>query len=136
MDLSVRNGKINREEIRLIIDYKDTIKKYMVRNGHEFECKGVMVGGTFIPNDMIKQLYDAVFNTKCSVKHNHCKEIPNENEYEFYQWNGDPEDIKSVKFLTDLYDCFKVGCRDYGNYHLDYRGGLWDCECLSRRLYH
>lgn len=106
----------------MIIDYKDTIKKYMVGNGHEFECKGVMVGGTFIPNDMIKQLYDAVFNSKSLVKHNHCKEIPNENEYEFYQWDGDPEDIKSVSFLKDLYDCFKVGCRDYSNYHLDYSG--------------
>ena len=106
----------------MVIDYKNSIKKCMKRTGDRFECNGIMIGGQFLPNDMIKQLYDLVFNSPSSIKRNYCKEIPDEKEYEYYQWNGNPEDIGSVSFLKDLSDCFFVGCKEYKNYHLDYSG--------------
>lgn len=106
----------------MIIDYKNTIKRYVEKVGNRFECKGIIVGETFMPSDMIKQLYDKAFNYKGSLDYNHCKEIPNEKEYEYYQWNGDPEDIRRVNFLNSLSENFSVGCRDYVNYHLDYKG--------------
>lgn len=106
----------------MVIDYKNTIKKYVEKVGNRFECKGIMIGGTFLPSDMIKQLYDKVFNSKYSLEFHHCREIPNKKEYEYYQWNGDPEDIKRVHFLNNLIESFSVGCRDYENYHLDYSG--------------
>ena len=57
----------------MVIDYKNSIKKCMKRTGDRFECNGIMIGGQFLPNDMIKKLYDLVFNSPSSIKRNYCK---------------------------------------------------------------
>ena len=105
----------------MVIDFKDSIQKVMKNDGEgNFICQGATVGNSFIPADMIKQLYEKVFLSNGSIKHKYCKVKPDNNSYEYYQWNGDPKDIECVGFLSRHNDCFTIGCIEYQNYHLDY----------------
>lgn len=103
----------------MIVDYgKSIFLVYQSEgNGHRHECTGVSVGTMFLPKDLINKLYIKI---RENIAQGYCRKKPDEKEYEFYQWNGDREEIKSVSFLNGMESCFEVGDKKYENFHLDY----------------
>lgn len=100
----------------MVIDYKNSI--YTVYTDYENEgCVGAYIGAQFFPRDMIEKVYEKINE---SVKTGYCREKPKEEEFAYYQWNGDPNDIGNVKFLEELKTDFTVGDRNFENFHLDY----------------
>lgn len=83
---------------------------------------GISIGGFFAPVDMIKKLNAVVDKYDNSVKlnPNECMVKQDTTVYKYYQWDGNPEAIKSVDFLESCHDQFKIGGNGYGNLHLDY----------------
>ena len=101
------------------VESKD-IKYLSVNEGFRWNIKGAIFNGLFVPNSIIEEMYKRIYRT--DIEPRQCKEIPNTNKYEYYQWNGNPEDIKDIPFLKQLYEdgCFTIGAKDYENYHLDF----------------
>lgn len=101
----------------MIIDYKDSIITCWKPTEDGMTCMGANVGGMFLPRDMIEKLYEKMND---NIRKGYCREKPNNEIWEYYQWNGDREDIKGVPFLKELESCFTVGDKKFENFHLDY----------------
>lgn len=106
----------------MTVDYGNSVHSAIRWNGESYDIYGVYIAGTFLPTDLIKKLYESVYNNKLSLKNGQCKVVPDKNIYEYYQWDGNFESIKNVGFLKDtkLVDYFEIGGSGFGRYHLDY----------------
>lgn len=103
----------------MIVDYKNSI--YGVRNARTYELDGFQVGGIFLPLDLIKQLYEKANTFETQIEKGKCKPIPDLNEYEYYQFDGNIDAIKNVEFLKKYNGTFEIGGNGFGKYHLDYQ---------------
>jgi len=103
----------------MTIDYGKSI--YFMQTPGTFGVSGAMVGGTFLPSDMIRQLYEKLYFSELMNEKGKCKPIPDNNIYEFYQWDGNPQSIENVQFLKKYNGTFHVGGEGFGKYHLDYQ---------------
>ncbi len=104
----------------MIVDYGRSI--IFITEPRSSKISGVNIGGTFLPMDLIRQIYEKVnFEMKHLLEYGQCKPIPNKEVYEYYQWDGNVESIKNVSFLKDKTDRFTIGGNGYGKYHLDYQ---------------
>lgn len=103
----------------MTVDYKDSIGFTCSRKTGNIN--GVNIGSMFLPVDLIKQLYETIYGKfKPDIEREKCKVNPDNNIYEYYQWDGNPESIKNVPFLKDIIESFKVSGSGFGRYHLDY----------------
>lgn len=103
----------------MTVDYGNSV--VLVTEPRSYKVSGVNIGSTYLPLDLIKQIYEKVyFEGKHLLEYGQCRPIPDRDSYEYYQWDGNAESIKNVSFLKDIADCFKTGGKGYGKYHLDY----------------
>lgn len=105
----------------MLVDYGNSITGIKDYKGR---LTGVNIGGTFLPVDLIKQLYEKIYDVYgLEIEKGKCKPIPDKNVYEYYQWDGNPDAIKNITFLKDIHDNFKINGSGFGKYHLCYIDG-------------
>ena len=79
----------------MVVDYKNSISSVY---SHSSDLIGFQIGGTFLPLDLINQLYEKA--NKRSMNKGECRDIS--HKYEYYQWNGNIEDIKKNTILEKI----------------------------------
>ena len=89
---------------------------YCTEGNNGYDVKGIMLGGQFIPKDLINKMYEAV---RKPYKNGKCIPKIDEQEYSYEVFYGDYEGFinKLSEFKADL----QIGGHNE-KYHIDYLG--------------
>lgn len=103
------------------VDYGNNILKYYTKGNDGYDVQGIMLGGQFIPKDLINKMYEMV---RTPYKKGKCMPKIDDQEYYYEVFYGDYDNFLS-NIPEEFHEDISIGGNGK-NYHLDYYDRICD----------